>query len=125
MDHDQQATPIYDAIAQAVHKWDIVGLTKFDDLAYETDVLWLLHHLPATANRHDVEALLQERFAELQGSPQLTPEQSLRLQALADDVWASWTEYLQRSEQPTFAQAHARARMRQHVLPRNQNSSRF
>jgi hypothetical protein len=28
MDHDQQAAPIYDLIAQALHKWDILGLTK-------------------------------------------------------------------------------------------------
>ena len=32
---EQQAPPIYNALAQAVHQWDILGLAKYDDLAYE------------------------------------------------------------------------------------------
>ena len=68
---EQQAIPIYDAISQAVHKWNILGLTQIDDLAYETDVLWLLQHLPTASHRNDVEDLLKERFAEQQGSLQL------------------------------------------------------
>lgn len=120
MDHDQQVRPIYDAIAQAVHKWDILGLTKFDDLAYETDVLWLLQHLPATSHSNDVEDLLQQRFAEQQGSSQCDPEDALRMKALAEDIWHAWSQYLQRHDQSAFAQVRSRARglMGRHYYPR-------
>src|SRR4029450_9846777 len=76
---EQQAIPIYDAIAQALHYADILRRVQYDDFAYETDVLWLLHHLPATANRNDVEELLQERFAQQQGSPECDPDDVLRM----------------------------------------------
>jgi hypothetical protein len=117
---EQQAVPIYDAIAQAVHKWNILGLTKFDDLAYETDILWLLQHLPATSHRNDVEELLKERFAGRQGSHQCDPEDVLRMKALAEDIWHTWSQYLQRHEPSTFSQAHSRARglMGRHYPPR-------
>jgi hypothetical protein len=117
---EQQAIPVYDAIAQAVHKWDILGLTKFDDLAYETDVLWLLHHLPATSHRNDVEELLKERFTEQQGSNQFAPEDVLRMKALAEDIWHAWSQYLQRHEQSAFALTRSRARglMGRHYYPR-------
>jgi hypothetical protein len=117
---EQQATPVYDAIAQAVHKWNILGLTKFDDLAYETDLLWLLQHLPATSHRNDVAELLKDRFAEQQGSHQCDPEDVLRMQALAADIFACWSQYLQRSEQSAFAHARSRARglMGRHSYPR-------
>jgi hypothetical protein len=119
-EEEQQAIPIYNAISQAVHKWDILGLTKFDDLAYETDVLWLLHHLPATSHRNDVEALLQERFGQQQGFNQLDPDDVLRMHALAEDIWHAWSQYLQRHEQSAFAQARSRARglMARHYSPR-------
>src|SRR5438067_13032439 len=105
---EQQAIPIYDLIAQALHKWDILGLTKFDALAYEADVLWLLQHLPAASHCNDVAELLQERFAEQQDSPQCDPEDVLRMKALAEDVWHAWSQYLQRHDQSTFTQARAR-----------------
>jgi hypothetical protein len=111
---EQQVCPIYDAIAQAVHKWNILGLTKLDDLAYEMDVLWLLQHLPAISHRNDVEDLLKERFTERQNSPQCDPDDVLRMQVLAEDIWHAWSQYLQRHDQSTFAQAHSRSRMRQH-----------
>ena len=117
---EQQAIPIYDAIAQALHYADILRRVQYDDFAYETDVLWLLHHLPATANRNDVEELLQERFAQQQGSPECDPDDVLRMQALAEDMWHAWSQYLQRHEQSAFAQARSRARglMGRHYYPR-------
>jgi hypothetical protein len=120
---EQQATPVYDAIDQALRYADILGLTKFDNLAYETDVLWLLRHLPATSHRNDVEELLKERVAEQQGSPQCDPDDVLPIKALADNIWHDWSQYLQRHEQSTFAQARARARglMGRHYYPRTNN----
>src|SRR5438309_5255974 len=112
---EQQAIPVYDAIAQAVHKWDILGLTKYDDFAYETDVLWLLQHLPATSHCNDAEDLLKEHFAEQQGSPQGDPDGVLPMKALAEDIWHAWSQYLQRHELSTFSQAHSRARMRRFI----------
>ena len=122
---EQQATPIYDAIAKALRDGDIFGLAKYDDLAYETDVLWLLRHLPATANHHDVEALLQERFGQQQGFNQLDPDDVLRMHALAEDIWHAWSQYLQRHEQSAFAQARSRARglMGRHYYPRTNSRS--
>jgi len=120
---EQQAIPIYDTISQAVHKWNILGLTQIDDLAYETDVLWLLHHLPATSHRNDAEDLLKQRFAGKQGSNQFDPEHVLRMKALAEDIWHAWSQYLQRHDQSAVTQARSRARglMRRHDAPRTHN----
>jgi hypothetical protein len=117
---EQQAIPIFDLIAQALHKWNIMGLTKLDDLAYETDVLWLLQYLPVTSHRNDVEELLKERFTEQHGAAPLPPEQALMLKALAEDLWHAWSQYLQRHEPSAFAQARARGRglMSRHYYPR-------
>jgi len=114
---DQQVTAIFDLIAQALHKRDTLGLAKYDDLAYETDVLWLLQHLPAAANRNDVAELLKERFAEQQGSPPCDPDDVLLMKALAEDIWHAWSQYLQRHDTATFSQAHSRARMRRLYYP--------
>jgi hypothetical protein len=97
-----------------------LGLTKLDNLAYETDVLWLLHHLPATSHCNDVADLLKERFTEQQGSPQCGPDEVLRLKALAEDMWHAWSQYLQRHETATFSHARSRARglMGRHYAPR-------
>ena len=120
MANDQQAIPIYDLIAQALHKWDISGLTKFDDLAYENTVVWLLQHLEPLSDCNDVERLLLQALAEQQGSPQFTPEQSLLIKALADDLWNAWSQYLHRRDQSAFAQARSRGRglMGRHYYPR-------
>jgi hypothetical protein len=122
---EQQAIPIYAAITQAVHKWDILGLTKFDDLAYETDVLWLLHYLPGTSHRNDVEDLLKERFVEQQSSVPLAPDDVLHMKALAEDIWHAWSQYLQRHEPSTFSKARSRAQglMRRHYYPRTNSRS--
>src|SRR5262249_46335119 len=82
---EQQAVPVYDAIAQAVHKWDILGLTKFDDLAYEDTVVWLLQHLPEAHDLHSVERLIVQAFTDQQGSNQFDPDDVLRMKALAED----------------------------------------
>src|SRR5215813_11682440 len=96
-----QAIPIYDAIDQAVHKRDILELTKFDDLAYEDTVVWLLQHLPEAHDVSSVESLVLQAFAEQQGLSDFTPEQYLMITFLAEDLWSVWTDYLQRSEKPT------------------------
>src|ERR1043166_8588858 len=107
-------------IGQACHKWNILGLTTFDDLAYAMDVLWLLQRLPATSHCNDVAELLQDRFAQQQGSHQFDPDDVLRMQALAEDMWYAWSQYLQRHDQSAFAHARSRARglMRRHDTPR-------
>jgi hypothetical protein len=116
--HDeQQAPPVYDAIAQAVCSWDIRGIGTYDKFSYEDIVIWLLQHLPATSHCHDVEELLQERFAEQQGSNQCDAEAILLMKALAEDIWHVWSQYLQRHEPSTFSQAHSRARMRRFYHP--------
>src|SRR5262249_59640572 len=81
MDQDQQATPIYDLIAQALHQWDILRLTKFDDLAYEDTVVWLLQHLPDAHDFHSVQSLVSQAFAEQQDSHQFDPADVLRMKA--------------------------------------------
>jgi len=124
-DDEQQATPIYDLIAQALHKWDILGLAKYDDLAYEETVVWLLHHLPDAHDVQGVETLVFEAFAEQQGSSQCDPEDVLRLKALAADIWHAWSQYLQRHDQSAFAQARSRVRglMGRHYYPRTNSRS--
>src|SRR5215475_13620360 len=82
MDQDQQATPIYDLIAQALHKWDILGLSKFDGLVYEDTVVWLLQHLPEVHDVHSVESLIVQAFTDQQGSHQFDPEDALLVKAL-------------------------------------------
>jgi hypothetical protein len=117
---EQQPTPIYIAIAQDLRYADILRRVQYDDCAYETDVLWLLQHLPATANRNDVDDLLKERFAEQQGSPQCDPDDVLRMQALAADMWHAWSQYRQRNETAALTQkTHARSRMRRFYSPDN------
>src|SRR5215471_2284731 len=125
MDHDQQATPIFDLIAQALHKYDILGLTKFDDLAYEDTVVWLLQHLPEAHDVQSVEGLMVQAFTDQQGSPQCDPEDALRMTALAEDIWHAWSQYLQRHETATFSHARARARglMGRHYYPRTNSRS--
>jgi hypothetical protein len=114
-------TPIFDLLAQALHKWDILGLAKYDDLAYEDPVVWLLQHLPEVYDIHSVESLIVQAFTEQQGSSDFSPEQSLMRKFLADDLWSVWTDYRRRSEKPTFSQTRTRALMRQHYLPRSQS----
>ena len=65
----QQAVAVYDAIAKALRYWDILGLAKYDDLAYEDSVVWLLQYLPEAHDVHSVESLVR-RLAEQQGSNQ-------------------------------------------------------
>src|SRR5215813_7771794 len=80
---DQQVTPIFDLIAQALHKWDILGLAKYDDLAYEDTVVWLLQYLPEAHDFHSVESLVLQACAEQQGSSDFSPDQSLLIKFLA------------------------------------------
>jgi len=117
--HDQQTTPIFDLIAQALHKWDVLGLAKYDDLVYEDTVVWLLQHLPQAHDLHSVERLIGQAFAEQQGSNQFAPEDVLRMKALAEDIFACWNQYQQRHEPSALTQqTHTRSRMRRFVLPR-------
>jgi hypothetical protein len=116
-EEEQQAIPIYNVISQAVHKWDILGLIKFNNLIYEDTVVWLLQHLPEAHDVHSVESLIVQAFAEQQGSPQCDPDDVLRMKALAEDIWHAWSQYLQRHEQSAFSQAHSRARMRRFYQP--------
>lgn len=113
---EQQAIPIYNAIAHTLRDEDVLRIAH-NDFAYETDVLWLLHHLPTTSHHNDVEELLKERFTEQHGAAPLPPEQALMLKALAEDIWHAWSQYLQRHDQSAFAQAHSRARMRRFSHP--------
>ena len=78
--------PIYDLMAQALHKWDILGLAKYKDLAYEETVVWLLQHLPEAHDFRSVESLVFQAFAEQQDLNQLDAAGVLRLQALAADI---------------------------------------
>jgi len=114
---DQQVTPIFDLIAQALHKWDILGLAKYDDLAYEDTVVWLLQRLPEAHDVHSVESLIVQAFTDQQGSSDFSPEQSLMITFLADDLWSIWTAYLQRSDKPTFIQVRFRSKMRRFYYP--------
>ena len=113
----QQARPIYDALAKALRLWDILGLAKYDDLAYEDTVVWLLQYLPEAHDVSSVESLVFQACAEQQGSSDFSPDQSLMIKFLADDLWSVWTDYLRRSEQPTFSQIRFRSRMRRFLLP--------
>ena len=115
--HDQQTTPIFDLIAQALHKWDVLGLAKYDDLAYEDTVVWLLQHLPEAHDVHSVERLIVQAFTDQQGSSDFSPEQALMLKFLADDIANCWADYLQRSEKPIFTQVRFRSRMRRFYYP--------
>ena len=115
---DQQAIAIYDAIAQAVRDCDPLRRVKYNDFPYETDVLWLLQHLPATSHRNDVAELLKERFTKQQDSHQFDSEDALRLQTLAEDIWHAWSQYLQRHEPSALTQqTHTRSRMRRFYYP--------
>ena len=114
---DQQVTPIFDLIAQALHKRNILGLAKYDDLAYEDTVVWLLQHLHEAHDVHSVESLIVQAFTDQQGSSDFSPEQSLMITFLADDLWSGWTAYLRRSEKPTFTQVRFRSKMRRFYYP--------
>src|SRR5215467_16256822 len=91
---EHQVTPIFDLIAQALHKRDILDLAKYNDLAYEDTVAWLLQHLPDAHDVHSVESLVLQACAEQQGSSDFSPDQSLMIKCLADDLWSVWTDYL-------------------------------
>jgi hypothetical protein len=115
---EQQAIPIYDAITQALHKRDILGVAKYDVLAYEDTVVWLLQRLPEAHDFHSVESLLFQAFAEQQDLNQLDAAGVLRLQALAADISACWNQYRHRHEPSALTQqTYARSRMRRFLLP--------
>src|SRR5215813_9802838 len=59
---EQQARPIYDALAKALRHWDIPSLAKYDNLAYENTVVWLLQHLPEAHDVSSVESLVSQRL---------------------------------------------------------------
>jgi hypothetical protein len=105
-------------MAQALHKWDILGLAKYKDLAYEETVVWLLQHLPEAHDFRSVESLVFQAFAEQQDLNQLDAAGVLRLQALAADINACWNQYRQRHEPSALTQqTHARSRMRRLYYP--------
>ena len=114
---EQQVHPIYDAIAMAVNKWDVLSLAKYDALAYEDTVVWLLQYLPEAHDVHSVERLIVQAFTDQQGSSDFSPEQSLMIKFLADDLWSIWTAYLQRSDKPTFYQVRFRSKIRRFYYP--------
>ena len=114
---DQQVTPIFDLIVQALHKRDILDLAKYDDLAYEDTVVWLLQRLPDAHDVHSVESLIVQACAEQQGSSDFSPDQSLLIKSLADDLWSVWTAYRHRSDKPTFTQVRFRSKMRRFYYP--------
>ena len=117
MNNAKQSTPIYDAIAQAVCSWDIRGIGTYDKFFYEDIVIWLLQHLPEGHDVSSVESLVFQAFAEQQESADFSPDQSLIIKFLADDLWSAWTDYRHRSEKPMFSQVRFRSRMRRFVLP--------
>ena len=115
---EQQATPIFDLIAQALHKWDILCLAKYNNLAYEGVVIWLIQHLEPLSDRNDVERLIVQVFTEQQGSNQVDPEDVLRMKALADEIFRCWSVYQQRNETSALSKkTHTRSRMRRFLLP--------
>jgi len=117
-DHDQQTTPIFDLIAQVLHKWDILDLEKYDEFVYEDVVIWLIKNLEPMANHNDVERLLLQAFSDQKGFNQLDSDDALRLQALAADILKCWNQYGQRHEPSALTQqTHSRSRMRRFVLP--------
>ena len=117
---EQQARPIYDALAKALRLWDILGLAKYDDLAYEDTVVWLIKNLEPMANHNDVERLLLQAFSDQKDFNQLDSDDALRLQALAADILKCWNQYRQRHEPSALAQqTHTRSRIRQHYYPSN------
>jgi hypothetical protein len=115
---EQQARPIYDTIATALRDGDILGFSKYDDRFYEDTVVWLTQHLKPLSDYNDVERLLLQAFAAQQGSHQFDPEDVLRMQALAEDIWHAWSQYQQRHEPSALTQqTHTKSRMRQHYYP--------
>ena len=114
---EKQPAPIYDTLAQAFEYWDILGLVKYDAYVYEDHVLWLLQNLAHIADRRSVEDALQDLFTEEETFLPLSPEQTLVIKFLADEVWNLWTAYLQRREQYAVIHNQSRARMRQHAFP--------
>ena len=101
----------------ALEYWDILGLVKYDAYVYEDQVLWLLQNLAHIADRRSVEDALQDLFTEPETFLPLSPEQTLAIKFLADEVWNLWTAYLQRREQYAVTHTQSRARMRQHAFP--------
>ena len=113
----QPALPIYDTLAKTLEYWDILDLVKYDMFVYEDHVLWLLQNLAHIADRSSVEDALHDLFTEEEAFLPLSPEQTLAIKFLADEVWNLWTAYLHRREQYAVTHAQSRARMRQHSFP--------
>ena len=116
-DEKQQPIPIYDTLAKTLEYWDILGLVKYDAYVYEDHVLWLLQNLAHIADRRSVEDALQDLFTEEETFLPQSPEQTLAIKFLADEVWNLWTAYLQRREQYAVTHNQSRARRRQHAFP--------
>ena len=114
---EKQPAPIYDTLAQAFEYWDILGLVKYDAYVYEDHVLWLLQNLAHIPDRRSVEDALQDLFTEEETFLPQSPEQTLAIKFLADEVWNLWTAYLHRREQYAVIHNQSRARMRQHAFP--------
>jgi len=115
-DNDLQSLPLPIAFLRSLRYWDILGIAKFDDLAYEDTLVFLIQHLPKAHDLKDVETLLSQYLTEQTGSDKFTVDIRLLIKFLADDVFESWRAYLARNNSAAFttsnSNTHARSRAR-------------
>jgi hypothetical protein len=112
---------IAEELLKILRYWDLLALVTYDPYAYEETVVGLIRHLGSISTRDDIEAFVFQVLLEYTGSSEPAPADVRRITALAEELFTCWTAYLQRRGQVAITELHARARMRQHVLPRNQS----
>ena len=85
--------PVYQQICQALQRWDIKGIAKDDQDAYERETVLLLKHLPTLRHVKEARSLVYELFADHDTPPDIAATQAVNLDLLADEVWYLWKRH--------------------------------
>ena len=99
--------PVYQQIRQALQRWDIKGIAKDDQDAYERETVLLLRNLPQLRQVKEARSLVYDLFADQDASPDVAATQAVNLDLLADEVWYLWKRH--QETRKILLQAHSRA----------------
>ena len=85
--------PVYQQIRQALQRWDIKGIAKDDQDAYERETVLLLKYLPTLRHVKEARSLVYDLFADHDMSPDVAATQAVNLDLLVDEVWYLWKRH--------------------------------
>src|SRR5262249_6621864 len=90
---------IAEELLKVLRHWDLLALVKYNPFAYEATVVELIKYLEPHSTYDDIAAYMFQWLEDHTRSSQRAPEDVRRIQALAEEIFVSWREYLQRNGQ--------------------------